>query len=127
MTVDLTASHFAALSSAPPVDSQERTACTPSLREEVNTMPKLPELKTESELADFVDAHDTAPYWDEMSPVDAQTLRIKRRGRTAVRVPMTQATLKQLKTLAKQRSVPLDDLLRDWLSQWLKQEQIQGQ
>jgi hypothetical protein len=86
-------------------------------------MPKLPEFKTEDELADFVDAHDTAPYWDDMTPVDARTFRVKHRRQTAVRVPMSQAALKQLKTLATRRGVLLDDLLREWLSQRLKQEQ----
>jgi CopG antitoxin of type II toxin-antitoxin system len=86
-------------------------------------MPKLPEFKTAEELADFVDTHDTAPYWDDMTPVDATQFRLRRRSQTAVRVPMSQATVKRLKALAAERHVPLDDLLREWLSQRLQQEQ----
>ena len=86
-------------------------------------MAKLPEFKSEEELADFVDTHDTAPYWEEMTPVDASKFRVRRRKQTAVRVPVSQAALKQLKALANQRQVPLDDLLREWLSQRLQQEQ----
>jgi hypothetical protein len=86
-------------------------------------MSKLPKFKTEKELADFVDTRDTAPYWKGMTSVNARRFRIKRRRQTAVRVPMSQATLKRLKTLAVQRGVALDDLLHRWLSQRLKKEQ----
>ena len=89
-------------------------------------MAKLPEFKTEEELSDFVDTHDTATYWEEMTPVQATKFRLRRRSQTAVRVPMSQATLKRLKALAAERRVPLDDLLREWLSQRLKQEQHSG-
>lgn len=85
-------------------------------------MARLPKLKTQEELAQFVDTHDTAPYWDDMTPVEAQTFHVARLNRTAVRVPMTRTALTKVKSLAKQRGVRVDDLLRDWLAQRLKQE-----
>ena len=86
-------------------------------------MPKLPKFKTEKELADFVDTHNTAPYWKDMTPVNAQFFRIKRRRQTSVRLSMSRATLKQLHEIAAHRGVSTDDLLHRWLSQKLQQEQ----
>jgi predicted DNA binding CopG/RHH family protein len=80
-------------------------------------------MKTQEELAEFVDKHDTAPHWDDMTPVEAQSFHVTRQHRTAVRVPMSRTALTKVKSVAKQRGVPVDDLLRDWLTQRLKQEQ----
>ncbi len=63
-------------------------------QERLDAMSQLPELKTEEELAAFVDTHDTAPYWEEMTPVDVTKFRPRRRKQTSVRVPMSQAALK---------------------------------
>ncbi len=38
-------------------------------------MPKLPKFKTEEEFAEFVDTHDTAPYWNDMATVDSKQFR----------------------------------------------------
>lgn len=87
-------------------------------------MTKLPKFKTEEELAEFVDTNDTAPFWDEMKPVNASKFRVKRRRQTAVRVPVTQATLRKLKTLAAKRKVPLDTLLQEWVNERAKRERV---
>lgn len=87
-------------------------------------MPKLPKFKTEKELADFVDTHNTVPYWKGMTPMDTELFRIKRRRQTSVRLSMSQAKLKRLQGIAAQRGVSTDDLLHRWLSQKLQQEQM---
>ncbi len=85
-------------------------------------MPKLPEFKSEEELAEFVDTHDTSDYWDEMVSVSPRRFRVKRRQRTAVRVPLTRSACAELKQVAETQGIALEVLLRQWVSQRLKQE-----
>ena len=85
-------------------------------------VPEFPKFKTEEEFGAFVDTHDTAPYRNDMKAVDASKFRVKRRRQTAVRVPVTQATLRKLRALAVKRKVPLDTLLQEWLTERAKQE-----
>lgn len=87
-------------------------------------MPKLPRFKTEEQLAAFVDTNDTAPYWSEMLPVEADGLRVKRRHQTSVRVPVSQATLKRLRALSQRERIPLDSLLQQWVVERVKRQRM---
>jgi hypothetical protein len=77
---------------------------------------------SEEELAGFVDTHDTSELWEEMEEMDAARLRVRRRRQSAVRVPVNAETLRDLREVARQRRVPLDELLRDWVTQHLQEE-----
>ncbi len=77
--------------------------------------------QSQEELADFVETHDTAELWEDMHD-DTTRLRVRRRRQSAVRVPVTPDVLRDLRELARQRHVPLDQLLRDWVTQHLQQE-----
>ena len=77
--------------------------------------------QSQEEFADFVDTHDTAELWETMQD-DVTPLRVRRRRQSAVRVPVTPELLRELRELARQRRVPLDQLLRDWVTQHLQQE-----
>jgi len=80
------------------------------------------QIQTEEELAAFVETHDTAQLWEAMQEEDASRLRVRRRRQSAVRVPVTAETLRELREVARQRQVPLDQLLRDWVTQHLQRE-----
>ncbi|HEY0072810.1 MAG TPA: CopG family antitoxin [Abditibacteriaceae bacterium] len=77
--------------------------------------------QSQEELAGFVDTHDTAELWETMQD-DQTRLRVRRRRQSAVRVPVSPELLNELRELARQRHVPLDQLLRDWVTQHLQQE-----
>jgi len=70
-------------------------------------VPELPRFATGEELAEFVDTHDLAPYWDNMEPIGPAALRFKRGDLTSVRVQLTQDALQRVrKAAARQGMAP---------------------
>lgn len=78
--------------------------------------------KSEEELAAFVDANDTSALWEQMVEMDASILRVRRRRQSSVRVPLSVSTLRELRALSRQRHIPLDQLLTDWVTKDLQRE-----
>ena len=80
-------------------------------------MPKLPQFRSEEDLADFVDSHDIAPYWDEMEPVDPAQFRVERGSRTSVRVPLSRDTLERVKAAAAEKGLRTDAFMGQLISE----------
>ena len=68
-------------------------------------MPELPKFATEEELAEFVDTHDLALYWDDMEPIGPAALRFNRGDLTSVRVQLTQDALQRVRNAAARRGM----------------------
>lgn len=85
-------------------------------------MPKLPAFESAEELADFVDTHDMAPYWEDLVSVDSRSFRVVRGKQTAMRVPLSLSTAERLKALAAKRGLSASELVRRWVKEQLKRE-----
>ncbi|MCL4830986.1 MAG: BrnA antitoxin family protein [Caldilineaceae bacterium] len=86
-------------------------------------MPKLPEFRTEEELADWVDTHDTAEYMDEMEDAD-ETFVVKRTHFTTKPLDVRLRTdlFAAIVDAAERRGIPYQMLVQTWLRERVMQE-----
>lgn len=86
-------------------------------------MPKMPKFKTEEELAEWVDTHDTAPYIDEMEDVE-EPFEVKRTHfeTRPLDVRLRSDLYDALETAAERKGVPYQILVQTWLREKLIQE-----
>lgn len=83
-------------------------------------MPKLPELKTDAEAAEFFDTHTVADYWYEMEPVEEVTINLPRPPKRLVTLQFYPRLLDEIKRIASERSVPYQLLIQQWLGEKLE-------
>ena len=86
-------------------------------------MPKLPEFRTEEELADWVDTQDTAEYMDEMEDAD-ETFVVKRTHFTTKPLDVRLRTdlFAAIVDAAERRGIPYQILVQTWLRERVMQE-----
>ena len=85
-------------------------------------MAKLPKFKTEEEFADFIDAHDTAEYWDQFQDVPGVEISVSRPLEGAESLELYPDLLDRIKGVAERKGVPYQVLIRQWLREKLKEE-----
>ena len=91
---------------------------------------RLPKFKTPEEEIRFFETHDMAPYWDQLEDVDevielapALERRIRERmKKRMVAIRLEEWQLHRAKEIARQKRVPYQRLLREWISQGLRSE-----
>jgi len=91
------------------------------MKSEKKALKPLPVLKSEDEQRKFWSTHDSADYvdWDKAERVTFPNLKPSLRT-ISLRLPVSM--LVRLKTLANQRDVPYQSLLKVFLAQRLRQE-----
>ena len=82
-------------------------------------MAKLPEFKSEQELAEFWDTHSSADYFDDMPEVDIRFVFTQPR---AVPVRVAGAPWIQLQRIAIARGSSVQDLVQQWVLERLANE-----
>lgn len=85
-------------------------------------MAKLPKFKTEEEFADFIDAHDTAQYWDQFQDVPGVEISVPRPLEGAEPLELYPDLLEASKGVAERKGVPYQALTRQWLREKPKEE-----
>jgi len=88
----------------------------------MNKMSKLPGFETEEEFADFIDAHDTAEYWDQFQDVPGVQISVSRPLEAAEPLELYRDLPEAIKGVAQRKGVPYHALVRQWLSEKLKEE-----
>lgn len=86
-------------------------------------MPKLPEFKTEEELAAWVDTHDTASFMDEMEDAE-ETFTVKRTSFATkpLEVRLRADLYAAIIAAAERRGIPYQMLVQAWLREKVLQE-----
>lgn len=85
-------------------------------------MPKLPVFQTDEEEAEFWDTHSTADYWDEMDPVSDVTMSAPGMPQRLISLPLSQTLFTEIKRIADERGIPYERLVRQWLTERVKEE-----
>lgn len=85
-------------------------------------MPNLPVCQTDEEEAEFWDTHSTADYWDEMEPATDVTIHVSRLPHRLISLPLSQALFTDIKRIAEERGIPYERLVRQWLTERVKEE-----
>ena len=81
----------------------------------------LPNFDSAAEEAAFWETHDSAPYWDKMEEVKIE-VRAERRPSKMISLRMSEEYLGALKTVAEQKGIPYQTLMRLWLVERLREE-----
>ena len=86
-------------------------------------MPTLPTFSTDEELADWIDANDTAPYLDELEDVE-ELFDVKQMQFAArpLDVRLRADLYAALEEAARRHGVPYQVLVQAWLREKLLQE-----
>jgi predicted DNA binding CopG/RHH family protein len=84
-------------------------------------MAKLPEFTSEQEEATFWDTHDSTKFLEETEPVDI-TFIDARPSKKQISLRLEQATIEQLKTVAKSKGIGYQTLVRMWVIERLQAE-----
>lgn len=84
-------------------------------------MSKIPHFKSEQEESDFWDTHAITDYLDELTPSDATFVDARPR-KTLISLRLDQAAIAQLKTIAHQKGVGYQTLMRMWVMERLTHE-----
>ncbi len=85
-------------------------------------MPKLPVFQTDEEEAEFWDTHSTADYWDEMDPVSDVNVSVSHLPHRLISLPLSQTLFAEIKQIAEERGIPYERLVRQWLTERVKEE-----
>ena len=91
---------------------------------------KLPHFKTREEEVRFFDTHDMGPYLDQMEDVSDKIelhpdliRRIRERFRKRLMaIRLEQWQILRAKEIAKRKGMPYQRLMREWISQGIRQE-----
>jgi predicted DNA binding CopG/RHH family protein len=86
-------------------------------------MSNLPEFANEQEEAEFWDNHDAAEFLDETEPVEV-TFSDARPPKKQISLRLDPDAITTLKTLALQKGVGYQTLIRMWIMERLAQEQV---
>ncbi len=82
---------------------------------------KIPDFNNEDEERDFWATHDSTDYFDYSHPIHMDFSQLKLSAKpVTVRLPL--AVLSDLRTLANQRDVPYQSLLKIYLAQRVERE-----
>lgn len=84
-------------------------------------MAKTPKFATLQEEADFWDTHDSTDYLDDTTEVDITFVDARPR-KTQISLRLDPHTIAQLKTIAAQRGVGYQTLIRMWVMERMSQE-----
>lgn len=86
-------------------------------------MPKLPEFKSDEEVAAWFDTHDSAPYIDDMTEAEekfevVRTIFVTR----PMDVRLRSDYLEAIQEVAERKGIPYQILVQTWLLEKLTQE-----
>lgn len=89
----------------------------------VNQVKPIPKFKNEDEEREFWATHDTTEYFDTEKPVEFDLSDLKPSTRP-ITVRLPESMLADLKMLANKKDVPYQSLLKIFLDERIKKEQI---
>lgn len=95
---------------------------------------RLPRFKSPEEEIRFFETHDMARYWDQLEDVDevlelapALERRIRERmKKRLVAIRLEEWQIERAKEIARDRRIPYQRLLREWISQGLRAEKARS-
>lgn len=85
-------------------------------------MPRIPKFKTEEEFAKFIEEHDLADYWKELEEVKEVTVALPRPAKKMVALRIYPYLLEKIKKIARQKGVPYQTLIQQWLAEKVGEE-----
>lgn len=77
-------------------------------------MGKLPKFKTEREMAEFFDTHDTTEYFDEM-PEEKEPVEVAKPRKQQIAIRIDRPTLDRVKRIAEAKGIGYQTLMRMWI------------
>lgn len=89
----------------------------------VNQVKPIPKFKNEDEEREFWATHDTTEYFDTEKPVEFDLSDLKPSTRP-ITVRLPESMLADLKMLANKKDVPYQSLLKIFLDERIKKEQV---
>ena len=84
---------------------------------------QLPKFSSEKEFIDWIDTHDTSEYMDSWEEV-TEEIKVQRtpREKQSVGLDLNPKDLDAIKRVAKTRGISYKTLIRNWLTEKLRQE-----
>ncbi|MCD4766207.1 MAG: BrnA antitoxin family protein [Methanosarcinales archaeon] len=81
-------------------------------------MKKIPRFKTEQEMRDFWDTHDSADYFEDM---DDDEISVEFKGDTGVLViPLGEERARSVRGIALEEGISSNVLLKNWIDECIK-------
>ena len=80
-----------------------------------------PAFTSDEEEGAYWEEHSTAPYWDEMEPVEVRVEAPRPRTKM-ISMRLSEEYLQELKRVAEQKGIPYQTLMRLWLVERLREE-----
>jgi hypothetical protein len=89
---------------------------------------KLPQFKSDLEMARFFDTHSVADYWDQMEDVDevfvlapALARRIRERmKKRLMSLRLEEWQIRRAREIARQKKIPYQALMREWITRGIR-------
>ena len=88
----------------------------------MNKRKRLPDMSqwTAQQIHEFWKTHSSAEYWDETAEVE---VAVRRRARKSISVKLSEADIKLLKQIAREKGLGYTTLLRLWVKEKLREAQ----
>jgi hypothetical protein len=83
---------------------------------------KIPEFASYEEMADFVDSHDMADYWEQTEPAQFE---MSPQARRRFLVPVDRDLILKIQKMARLRGLTTESLVNLFLEQHLKEIEVQ--
>jgi hypothetical protein len=81
-------------------------------------MKKIPQFKTEQEMRDFWDTHDSADYFEDMDD-DEMSVEFKRDKGVLV-IPLGEERARSVRGIALEEGISSNILLKNWIDECIK-------
>jgi predicted DNA binding CopG/RHH family protein len=102
------------------------TQVLPASQEGLKMAKEIPEFKTEKEEAEFWDTHNSLEYLESDEPIElelAPELAAKDKSKTKrVTLRLRLSQIEDAKTIARDKDIPYQTLIRSWIVDAIKRE-----
>ncbi|MGB7533572.1 MAG: CopG family antitoxin [Halobacteriota archaeon] len=83
-------------------------------------MAKIPRFRTEEEMREFWDTHDSAAYFEDMEDDVVQVTFIREKG--VLVLPLGEGRLRSVREIALEEGVSSNLLLKNWIDEGIKRK-----
>ncbi len=83
-------------------------------------MAKIPRFRTEEEIREFWDTHDSAAYFEDMEDDKVQVTFMREKG--VLVLPLGEGRLRSVREIALEEGVSSNLLLKNWIDEGIKRK-----
>jgi len=83
-------------------------------------MTQIPRLRTEEEIREFWDTHDSAEYFEDMEDEEVQVTFTREKG--VLVIPLGEDRLRSVREIALEEGVSSNLLLKNWIDEGIKKK-----